>query len=117
MKKIRFDEKIVMLILVLLMCSQAILLFIKNHNRGGGVVYCQKYFTKDKIYKQEQIIINVNKGKLNDLIKLDGIGPKIAERIIKYRNNNGEFAVKSELINIKGISSKKLELIKDKIGL
>ena len=117
MNKIRFDEKIVMMILVLIMFIQVILLFVKNYSRGGNLLYCEQYFTQDYNNEKEHFDIDINKGNLNELVKLEGVGPKIAEKIIEYRTQNGEFHSKDELINIKGINSKKLEVIKDKIKI
>lgn len=117
MNKIRFDEKIVMMIFVLLMFVQVIMLFVKTHSKGGDLLYCEQYFTEDYIDKKEHLDIDINDGNLNELIKLEGIGPKIAEKIIEYRTRNGKFLSKDELINIKGISSRKLEVIKDKIKI
>lgn len=53
--------------------------------------------------------INVNKANIETLKALPGIGPTYAKRIIKYRNENGEFESFEELKNIKGIAQKRLD--------
>lgn len=53
--------------------------------------------------------INVNKANSEALETLPGIGPTYAKRIIKYRNENGEFESFEELKNIKGIAQKRLD--------
>ena len=50
-----------------------------------------------------------------DFMEIKGIGVKIAERIISYRNSNGLNSV-DDLINVKGIGKKKLERIKNHLG-
>lgn len=53
--------------------------------------------------------VNVNKANIEALKTLPGIGPTYAKRIIKYRNENGEFESFVELKNIKGIAQKRLD--------
>ncbi len=35
--------------------------------------------------------IDINKASAEELVQLKGIGPKIAERIVEYRDKNGPF--------------------------
>lgn len=59
--------------------------------------------------------ININTAPKEELVLLDGIGEKLAERIIKYRTENGDFSVIEELSLVSGISEKTVENIRDKI--
>ena len=59
--------------------------------------------------------VNINYASVPELIKLKGIGPALADRIIKDREANGLFKDKDELNNIKGIGPKKFSAIKDYI--
>ena len=43
---------------------------------------------------------------------LSGIGPKKAEAIVKYREEQGPFKTVDELVNIEGIGEKTIEKIK-----
>ncbi len=45
-------------------------------------------------------------------MKLKGIGPVLAERIIQYRKMHGYFRSVDELIKIKGIGPKTLEKLR-----
>lgn len=59
--------------------------------------------------------ININTAPAEELVMLDGIGEKLAQRIIDYRTENGNFEVVEELSLVSGISSKTVENIRDKI--
>ncbi len=47
--------------------------------------------------------MDINRATANELELISGIGPKTAERIIKYRNELGKFYDINELDNIHGI--------------
>jgi len=59
--------------------------------------------------------ININTAPLEELIKLDRIGPKYAQRIIDYRENVEPFKTPEEIVKVKGIGPKTLEANKDRI--
>jgi len=59
--------------------------------------------------------VNINSASRYTLTKLPGIGPKTAESIIDYRNSNNGFISKEQLLNIKGIGTKKYEAIKHRV--
>ena len=61
--------------------------------------------------------IGINSAPAKDLAALPGIGSKIAERIIIYRENSGGFNSLEELDNVPGIGKKKTEALKGKISL
>lgn len=47
--------------------------------------------------------IDLNTASEAELEGLDGVGPKLAERIARYRENNGPFSSSSDLISVDGI--------------
>ncbi|MCX7919894.1 MAG: helix-hairpin-helix domain-containing protein [bacterium] len=59
--------------------------------------------------------INVNTASQSELETLPGIGPKLAQRIIQYRQEHGAFQRVEDLILVSGIGPKKMEQIKDSI--
>ena len=59
--------------------------------------------------------ININTADADELVKLPGIGPAIAARIIEYRTENGPFQEISEIKNVRGIGQARFEAIKDYI--
>ncbi|MFI5247595.1 MAG: ComEA family DNA-binding protein [Nitrospirales bacterium] len=57
-------------------------------------------------------LLDLNRATEQDLDALPGIGPKLAERILEYRQSVGAFHSLDELRNVKGIGSKKFERIR-----
>jgi competence protein ComEA len=56
--------------------------------------------------------ININTANQTELERLPRIGPATANNIMEYRRANGNFNSLDELINVKRIGPKTLELIK-----
>ncbi|MBR5542868.1 MAG: ComEA family DNA-binding protein [Oscillospiraceae bacterium] len=61
--------------------------------------------------------ININSATAEELDSLDGIGPAIASKIIKYREENGDFKTITDLANVSGISTATVNKIKDYIKI
>ncbi len=59
--------------------------------------------------------ININTASLEDLQKLPKIGPKVAQRIVDFRKQNGSFKKIEELMKVKGIGEKIYAQLKDMI--
>lgn len=57
--------------------------------------------------------ININTAAIEQLQLLPGIGESLAQRIIDYRNQNGNFKNTDDLMNVSGIGEKKFDSIKD----
>ncbi len=52
--------------------------------------------------------INLNQASAEQLATLPGVGPKMAERILLYRHENGGFKSIADLDNVKGIGEKRM---------
>ncbi|MCI2056913.1 MAG: helix-hairpin-helix domain-containing protein [Oscillibacter sp.] len=59
--------------------------------------------------------INLNSATAEELDELPGIGEKLAQRIIDYREKNGDFRSIEEIENVSGIGEKKFDEMKDLI--
>lgn len=57
--------------------------------------------------------IDVNSATKDDLEALPGIGPSLAERIVKYRALHGRFKNIDEMDNVSGIGPKTVERLKE----
>ena len=56
-----------------------------------------------------QVGVNLNTASQHLLQYVSGIGPKMAERIILYRRENGTFVSRKDLMNVKGLGAKAFE--------
>ncbi len=54
---------------------------------------------------------------LEELMELDGIGQKVAERILAFREKNGPFHKPDDLMLVKGVGEKIFEVNKSKIAI
>ncbi len=61
------------------------------------------------------LFIDVNKASHDELSKLNGIGDKLADAIIRYRDENGRFNNIEEILNVYGIGDNLFESIKNYI--
>lgn len=57
--------------------------------------------------------VDLNHATSAQLQQLPGVGPKMAERILAYRSENGRFKSVSDLDKVKGFGDKKMESLKD----
>ncbi len=55
--------------------------------------------------------VNINSATAQQLETLPGVGPKLAARIVEYRQKAGGFKSAQELMNVKGIGEKNFEKI------
>lgn len=60
-------------------------------------------------------LININTATSAELMELNGIGPKKAEQIISYREENGGFKTTADLKNVSGIGDKTFAILEDQI--
>lgn len=56
--------------------------------------------------------VNVNEADAGQLALLPRIGPALAGRIVEFREENGEFATPDDLMLVRGIGEKTMELLR-----
>lgn len=62
-------------------------------------------------------VVNVNTAKVEQLQLLPRIGPALAQRIIDFREANGPFKSADELVAVKGIGDRSVELLKPHVAV
>ena len=62
-------------------------------------------------------VINLNTASAADLENLPGVGAKMAERIVEYRQKNGPFKKIEDLMNVKGIGEKNFLKLKARLSV
>lgn len=62
-------------------------------------------------------LININTATVAELDTLPGIGPSTAEKIVAFREENGEFLIKEDLLLVSGIGEAKLAQVIDLISV
>lgn len=87
---------------------------------GGAILRVShlKFFKEERVevaYHNQLHKLNINKASLEELITLPYIGQELAQRILEYRKKQGKFKSLEELLQIKGIGEKRLNLIKEYI--
>jgi competence protein ComEA len=60
-----------------------------------------------KLTNPSQGSVNINTASAEELQRLPGVGPAMAERIMTYRQENGKFAAPEDLMQVSGIGEKK----------
>lgn len=68
-----------------------------------------------EINNQNNNLININKADKSQLQSLPGIGETIAQYIIDYRTQNGDFKNVEDIKNVSKIGNKTFDKIKDRI--
>ena len=59
-----------------------------------------------------QGVVNINTASVQELQLLPRIGPALSQRIVDFREANGPFKSVDEMVAVKGIGERSLELLK-----
>lgn len=62
-----------------------------------------------------RVLVNINTATAEELETVTGIGPVLAQAILDYRAEHGDFQTLDELMNVRGIGSAKLDAMRDEI--
>ncbi len=62
-------------------------------------------------------LVNINTAGSGELESLPGVGPSLAARIIRYRDENGQFSSVDELDEVEGIGTKRLDSLRELVTI
>jgi competence protein ComEA len=90
----------------------------KNINQAQILNDGQKIFIPNVgAIHESPVQIGINNASIEELDKLSGVGPSLAQKIIDYRTKNGGFKNIEEIKLVPGVGDKMFLKIKDQIGL
>ncbi len=61
--------------------------------------------------------VNINTASVEQLTTLPGVGPKLAARIVEYRQKAGGFRSTQDLMNVRGIGEKNFAKIESSLAV
>ncbi len=64
-----------------------------------------------------RVLIDINTATAEELDALTGIGPSLAEAIVAYRTEHGDFTCAEDLLQVKGIGQSKLDGLRGEITI
>ena len=69
------------------------------------------------LWAQDADKININTATAEEITHLKGIGQKYAERVVKYRDENGPFKNPEDITKVPGIGQKTFDQNRDRITI
>jgi len=97
------EKRVILFVLGLAFCGLILSNLVKINGHIEKIVNPQIQLAK----------INLNKVSLDELIGFRCISPKLAQRIVEYRNLRKEFGSLEELKEIKGIGDQRYEKLSE----
>ena len=124
MKKMRRDGKKILIILSCVLTAAFIALVLAFTLSGAGGVSVEKKAPREAVMTGRNAPpentalaapVDINTAPAAELAELPGIGEKLADAIIAYREANGAFKRIEDIVNVPGIGEGKLAAVKDSI--
>ncbi|HNX69075.1 MAG TPA: helix-hairpin-helix domain-containing protein [Candidatus Omnitrophota bacterium] len=84
---------------------------------SGRVLAAQPKATLQMQEGASMAVVNINKATAEELDAIRGVGPVLADRIIKFREQNGAFKSVDDLSKVRGINGAKFQKIKDQVSI
>ena len=104
------------LALVTLAFLAAVLYLTSGANRAGREDYTvQTERNAEEEVAPVRVLVNINTATAEELETVTGIGPVLAQAILDYRAEHGDFRTLDELLEVRGIGSAKLDAMRDEI--
>lgn len=85
------------------------------NEQGTGMEIIQGLYVDD--IGEEGTKVNINKASKTELMKLKGVGESMADKIIEYRESNGDFKDIDELKLVSGMGEGKFNKIKEDVDI
>lgn len=99
----RQERQVILFLLVLALLGIGVDFIAKKASRGETIPFFNPDIGK----------LDLNRADREALLGVPGIGQKLSQRIIDYRNQHGVFVAIEELKKIKGITDYRFQKIKD----
>lgn len=80
-------------------------------------VELEPYLVEENDQTEETLLVDINRADEQQLQLLPGIGPARARRIIAYRQSNGPFESKEELLAVEGIGDQIFMDLRDHVTI
>ena len=107
----RHEKAIIAFLSLAFLLGTGVLYFRKQSSRVELKVLPQNVELERRL--KEARLVNINEASPEELIRLPGIGPVLAKRILDYRRSNGPFRKIEDIKNVEGIGPKKFIQIKE----
>jgi competence ComEA-like helix-hairpin-helix protein len=126
------EIRAILLLLVALLVGSGITLYKRTHPQFASELVMEKagltpvgnlqttapppagrQIPKGSDQPPKRVRININQATAEELESVPGLGPKLSQRIVEYRNIHGSFHKLEDLVNVSGIGPKNLEKIQD----
>lgn len=109
----------IMIIITMLFVFTVLGVFIGRRTTDGDILIHTSSSVRSATIDETEVkpsgLININTADAEQLQELPGVGPAMAEEIIAYREEHGDFKTKRDLLNVKGIGEKTYEELKSMI--
>ena len=66
---------------------------------------------------QQRLLVDLNRAEVEDLVRLPGIGPELAARIVEFRDRSGGFRHADDLLAVPGIGPGIVEKIRNRVRI
>ena len=103
------------LALVTLAFLAAALCLTSGADRAGREDYTVQTERSTEEVAPVRVLVNINTATAEELETVTGIGPVLAQAILDYRAEHGDFQTLDELLEVRGIGSAKLDAMRDEI--
>ena len=84
-------------------------------NSSNNTISQNTYTSKENQESKDSDKIDINTADIEELDKIPGVGEATANKILNYREENGQFKSIEEIKNVNGIGEKKFENMKELI--